>query len=48
MKLLRLRIQSQVAITTDMWTASNQHRGYMTVTTHFIDYLWRLQIRLVR
>jgi len=47
MKLLLSRIQSRVAITTDMWTASNQNRGYMTITTHFIDDLWRLQSRLV-
>jgi len=42
-KLLLSRIQSQVVITTDMWTASNQNKGYMTITTHFIDDLWRLQ-----
>jgi len=48
MKLLSSRIQSRVAITTNMWTTSNQNRGYMTITTHFIDYLWRLQSRLVR
>ena len=47
MKLLLSRIQSRVAITTDMWTASNQNRGYMTITPHFIDDLWRLQSRLV-
>jgi len=35
MKLLS-KNQSRVAITTDMWTASNQNRGYMTVTAHFI------------
>ena len=27
---------SRVAITTDMWTSSNQKRGFMFVTTHFI------------
>ena len=31
------RIQSRVAVTTDMWTSSNQKRGFMVVTTHFID-----------
>jgi len=30
MKLMLSRIQSRVAITTDMWTATNQNRGYMT------------------
>jgi len=48
MKLMLSRIQSRVAITTDMWTATNQNRGYITITTHFIDDLWRLQSRLVR
>ena len=28
---------SRVAITTDMWTSSNQKRGFMSITTHFID-----------
>jgi len=48
MKLMLSRIQSRVAITTDMWTATNQNRCYMTITAHFIDDLWRLQSQLVR
>jgi len=48
MKLLLSRIQSRVAITTDMWTTSSQNKGYMTITTHFIDKLWRLKSQLVR
>ena len=48
MKLMLSRIQSRVAITTDMWTATNQNIGYKTITTHFIDDLWRLQSRLVK
>lgn len=39
---------SRVAITTDMWTASNQKKGYMAVTTHFIDASWNLQSRIMR
>ncbi|KAL5578947.1 hypothetical protein UlMin_011389 [Ulmus minor] len=39
---------SRVAITTDMWTASNQKRGYMAITTHFIDESWVLQDRIMR
>ena len=35
--------RSKIAFTTDMWTSSNQKRGYMVVTAHFIDGLWRLQ-----
>ncbi|KAF1860147.1 hypothetical protein Lal_00033745 [Lupinus albus] len=31
-----------------MWTASNQNKGYMTFTSHFIDDSWVLQSRLVR
>jgi len=48
MKLMLSRIQSPVAITTNMWIATNQNRGYMTITTHFIDDLWRLQSQRVR
>nr|KYP43119.1 Putative AC transposase [Cajanus cajan] len=47
MKLLS-KNQSRIAITTNMWTASNQNKGYMTITTHFIDDSWTLQSRLVR
>ncbi|KAH9777021.1 BED-type domain-containing protein [Citrus sinensis] len=39
---------SRVAITTDMWTASNQKKGYMVVTRHFVDKSWRLQSRILR
>ena len=41
-------IQGRVAITTDMWTSNHQRKGYMTVTSHFIDDSWRLQSRLLR
>ena len=33
----------RVAITTNMWTASNQKKEYMFVTGHFVDKSWRLQ-----
>ena len=39
---------SRVAITTDLWTASNQKKGYMVVTGHFVDNSWRLQSRILR
>ncbi|KAF7811830.1 zinc finger BED domain-containing protein RICESLEEPER 2-like [Senna tora] len=32
----------------DMWTSSNQNKGYMSITAHFIDDNWQLQSRLVR
>ncbi|KAK3198675.1 hypothetical protein Dsin_022090 [Dipteronia sinensis] len=36
----------QIAFTTDMWT-SNQKKGYMVVTTHFIDNTWKLCSRIL-
>ena len=39
---------SRVAITTDMWTASNQKKGYMVVTGHFVDKSWQLQSQILR
>ena len=38
---------SRIALTTDMWT-SNQKKGYMIVTTHFIDNTWKLRSRILR
>ncbi|CAN0903363.1 Putative AC transposase [Linum grandiflorum] len=29
--------KGRIAITTDMWTATNQKRGYMAVTGHYVD-----------
>ncbi|KAH9793024.1 BED-type domain-containing protein [Citrus sinensis] len=40
--------QGRVAITTDLWTASNQKKGYMVVTAHFIDNSWKLHSRILR
>lgn len=39
---------SRVAITTDMWTASNQKKGFMVLTAHFIDQNWNMQSRIMR
>lgn len=47
MKLLDTN-RSRIAITTDMWTSNNQKRGFMTITSHFIDDAWNLQSRLIR
>ena len=40
--------KSRVAITTDMWTANHQKKGFMAVTAHFIDQNWNLQSRIMR
>ncbi|XP_057779587.1 zinc finger BED domain-containing protein RICESLEEPER 3-like [Salvia miltiorrhiza] len=34
----------RVALTTDMWTASNQKKGYMAITSHFIDQQWIIEL----
>ncbi|KAL5555828.1 hypothetical protein UlMin_038064 [Ulmus minor] len=39
---------SRVAITTNMWTTSNQKRGSMAITAHFIDESWVLQDQIMR
>ncbi|XP_052290823.1 zinc finger BED domain-containing protein RICESLEEPER 3-like [Citrus sinensis] len=39
---------SRVAITTDLWTSSNQKKRYMVVTAHFIDNSWKLHSRILR
>jgi hypothetical protein len=41
MKLLE-SLEGRVAITSDMWTSSNQKKGYMAVTAHYIDENWTL------
>ena len=40
--------QGRISITTNMWTSQNKRRGFMVVTAHFIDGLWRLQSRVMR
>ena len=39
---------SRVAITMNMWTSSNQKRGFMSVTAHFIDKSWTLHSLIPR
>ncbi|CAN1756696.1 Putative AC transposase [Linum perenne] len=38
----------RIAITTDMWTATTQQKGYMAVTAHYIDNNWRLRNHLLQ
>ena len=40
--------KGRIAVTTDMWTATNQKRGYMAVTAHYIDNNWELRSHLIR
>ncbi|XP_044958315.1 zinc finger BED domain-containing protein RICESLEEPER 2-like [Hordeum vulgare subsp. vulgare] len=40
--------KSRVAITTDMWTSDHQKKGYMAITTHFIDDNWNLRSVIMR
>ncbi|XP_050278193.1 zinc finger BED domain-containing protein RICESLEEPER 2-like [Quercus robur] len=40
--------QGRISITTYMWTSQNKKRGFIVVTAHFIDGLWRLQSRVMR
>jgi hypothetical protein len=42
------QLSSRVAITTDMWTANHQKKGYMAVTAHHIDDKWELKSFLLR
>ena len=48
LKALLEHNESKIAVTIDMWTASNQKKGYMVVTSHFIDQQWVLRNRTLR
>lgn len=47
-RLFMQKTSCRVAITTDLWTADNQKRGYMAVTGHFIDDQWTLRSCILR
>ncbi|GJU83981.1 zinc finger BED domain-containing protein RICESLEEPER 2-like protein [Tanacetum coccineum] len=40
--------KSRVAITADMWTSSNQKKGFMAITGHYIDNDWILRSKILR
>ena len=42
------KLSSRVAVTTDLWTANHQRKGYMAVTAHFLDEDWKLKSFLIR
>ncbi|CAN0912968.1 Putative AC transposase [Linum grandiflorum] len=39
--------KGRIAVTIDLWTATNQKRGYMVVTSHYINNGWKLRNHLV-
>ncbi|KAL6334197.1 hypothetical protein AAG906_006784 [Vitis piasezkii] len=41
------KLETRMTITTDMWT-SNQKKGYMAITVHYIDESWLLHHHIVR
>ena len=47
MKLIE-SLEGRVAFTSDMWTSSNQKRGYMAVSAHYIDGNWTLHSQILR
>ncbi|CAI9288729.1 unnamed protein product [Lactuca saligna] len=40
-------LQGRIAITTDMWTSTNQKKGFMAITCHYI-HDWCLQSKILR
>ncbi|KAK9724441.1 hypothetical protein RND81_05G072100 [Saponaria officinalis] len=48
MSSLLEKTKGKIAVTTDMWTTSNQKKGYMAVTAHFIDNSWKFKSRILR
>ncbi|KAF7127274.1 hypothetical protein RHSIM_Rhsim11G0144400 [Rhododendron simsii] len=42
------KIQSRVAVTTNMWTSSNQKRGFIVIKGHYVDDSWKLQSIILR
>ncbi|CAO2840107.1 unnamed protein product [Amaranthus hypochondriacus] len=48
LKVLLERNEGRVALTIEMWTNYDQNKGYMAVTSHFIDEQWILCNRTLR
>jgi len=42
------KIESKIALTSDMWTTSNQKKGYMVITAHYIGDDWSMQSCILR
>lgn len=41
------KLSSRVSVTTEMWTADHQRKGYIAVTAHFLDDEWKLKSFLI-
>ncbi|KAH1221104.1 Zinc finger BED domain-containing protein RICESLEEPER 2 [Glycine max] len=41
-------LDGRVVITSDMWTSTSQKKGYMAITTHYVDGCWNLQSQILR
>ncbi|RZC49603.1 hypothetical protein C5167_018029 [Papaver somniferum] len=37
------KVQSRIRLTTDIWTCTTQNRGYMALTSHYVDEEWKIQ-----
>ena len=40
--------ESRIAITTYIWTSSNKKRGFIVVTTHFVNKSWTLESQVLK
>ncbi|CAN1248085.1 Zinc finger BED domain-containing protein RICESLEEPER 2, partial [Linum perenne] len=40
--------RGRIVVTTDMWTATNQKRGYMAITAHYVDNSWNFRSIMLR
>src|SRR3989337_2129383 len=45
-KLVLSKIPGKIALTSDMWTASN-NKAFLSLTIHYVDALWRLKTFLL-
>ena len=42
------KIGSRIALTTNLWTVSNQKEGFMAITAHYITDDWEMHSRILR
>jgi len=47
MKLID-KYKRRITITSDMWIVSNQKKGHMSITSHYMDDNWTLQNIILR